>query len=72
MPEVNNNELHDGTYLTKAEVAKRFRVSRRSIEIWVGENKFPAPRMFTKRKGMWHIDDILAHEEKVRVASFGA
>lgn len=60
------SELKDITYLTKVELAKRWKVRTRTIENWVKDGKIPAPLKISPRKALWSLEDIIAHEMKQR------
>lgn len=58
------NEAH----LTAEEVAKRLRVTTRTLETWRDERRGPAFMQISKRKVLYSQADVLAYENSVRVA----
>lgn len=56
-------------YLTKVELAKRWRVKTRTIENWVRQEKCPAPVKMSSRRALWAVADIEEHEEAQREAA---
>ena len=54
--------LADLQTLTKQDLAERYQVTGRSIEIWVRERRLPPPFSFTSRSPRWRLADIVAWE----------
>lgn len=51
------NEQHQ--WLTLDEIAKRYRVSNRSVQNWMKLNKdFPEPLRFNRRTLRWRLSDL--------------
>lgn len=50
-------------YLTKAELAVRWKVTTKTIETWVKEELCPKPDKLGKRRVRWKLTKIVAHEE---------
>lgn len=53
-------------YLTKQELATRWRVKTRTIELWNREGKIPAPFKPNYKSALWSLGDVIDHEEKVK------
>lgn len=59
MSDVNEN-------LTKVEVAKRYRVKTRTIELWVAEGKFPKPLKPGYKTALWPQAELDKHDDRIR------
>lgn len=53
-------------FLTKQELAVRWRCKTRTIELWVREKRIPAPFKPNYKTALWSLGDIIDHEEKVK------
>lgn len=51
-------------YATKKELAKRWRVKTRTIELWVRQGKIPAPIKPSYRVALWDMNDVYGQEQK--------
>lgn len=50
----------DDLYMTAQQVAARFGISRRSVDIWLSNGQLPEPRRFTKRTVLYLRAEIEA------------
>jgi excisionase family DNA binding protein len=58
-------ELPEGEYLTSAEVMDALKISRRTLERWVADDKLPATKIGgfgSRRYKSAHIDALLRGE----------
>lgn len=51
-------------FITKAELAVRWKVSTKTIEIWVREGRCPAPVRLSLRRVRWKMSSVRAHERR--------
>lgn len=52
-------------FLTKTQLAKRWHVKTRTIELWVRADKCPKPFKPNYKTALWRLDDIIAHEKAI-------
>jgi len=60
------SDVNEPVYLTKQELAARWRVKTRTIEMWVREGKCPKPFKPAYKTALWLLNDIVAHENAIR------
>lgn len=53
-------------FITKVELAKRWRVKTRTIELWVRKGTCPAPSKPSYKVARWDLNDILDHEIRIK------
>ena len=66
---MSNVTTTDITFLTKKELAVRWRVKTRTIENWVRDNKCPLPTKITGKVALWSLEEVVEHEIKCRQKS---
>jgi predicted DNA-binding transcriptional regulator AlpA len=49
--------------LNVAEVAQRFRITKRAIQMRVRKGTFPQPYRFGKNQALWAIEDLEKYEQ---------
>lgn len=63
MPDVTDNGV---VFLTKQELAARWRVKTRTIEMWNREGRIPKPFKPNYKTALWSLNDVIDHEEKIK------
>lgn len=56
--------MKDNTFLTKEELATRWKVCTKTVEQWVAKGLCPKPGKLGGRRVRWKLVDIEAHEAK--------
>ena len=60
---MTNLDSAENTFLTVAEVAARYRISRTSLDRWRAQGAVPAPSRFNGRP-RWRLSELQAWEAK--------
>ena len=56
------SDVKKGDYLTRELLAKRWKVTGRTIQMWVKAKKIPLPKRFSHKVVRWEISKIVAFE----------
>ncbi len=57
--------MKDAVFLTKEELATRWKVCTKTIETWVRNGQCPRPTRLTPRRIRWKLTEIEKHEARL-------